>query len=208
MEARAVADVLRRYPDLRMSHEEFLGLGAGVHGDWIDGRVRLQARAETERHSQVLRFTSALMQAHAEAKQGGEVLIHFQMRPAPHLPSREVDLLYLAPDCRGRLRERFVDGPADLVVEVVSDESRRRDREQKVREYEAGGVRECWLIDTALEQADLYRLDAGGRYAQVAAGRYAMLRSEVIPGMWFRAEWFWDDTMPLMTDVRKEWGLA
>lgn len=208
MEARAVADVLRRYPDLRMSYEEFLGLGAGVHGDWIDGRARLQVRAETGRHSMVLRFTSSLMQEYAEARQGGEVLVHFQMRPRPDLPSREVDLLYVGPESRARVREHFVDGPADLVVEVVSDESRRRDREQKVREYEAGGVRECWLIDTVLEQADLYRLDAGGRYAQVASGRYAVLRSEVVPGMCFRAEWFWDQSMPGMMDVRKEWGIA
>ena len=208
MEARAVADVLRRYPDLRMSHEEFLGLGADVHGDWIDGRVRLQERAETERHSDVLGFVAALMRTYVGARCGGRVLTLFQMRAAPRLPSREVDLLYLAPECRGRLRERFVDGPADLAVEVMSDESRRRDREQKLREYEAGGVRECWLIDTAREQADLYRLDVGGRYAQVAAGRYAVLRSEVIPGMRFRAEWFWADSMPAMMDVWNEWGLA
>src|SRR5215207_2866906 len=208
MEARAVRDVVRRYPDLRMSYEEFLGLGADVHGDWIDGRARLQVQGETDRHSQVLRLASTLVRAYAGMRHGGEVLVLFQMRPRPDLPSREVDLLYLAPDGRGRLRESFVDGPADLVVEVVSDESRRRDREQKLREYEAGGVRECWLVDTVLEQADLYRLDGGGRYAQVAAGRYAVLRSEVIPGMWFRAEWFWDDSMPLLKDVCKEWGLV
>lgn len=208
MEAQVVRDVLRRYPDLRMSYEDFLRLGADVHGDWIDGRVRLQERAETERHSDVLGFVAALMRTYVGARCGGRVLTLFQMRATPDLPSREVDLLYLAPECRGRLRERFVDGPADLVVEVVSDESRRRDREQKVREYEAGGVRECWLIDTVLEQADLYRLDAGGRYEQVASGRYAVLRSEVVPGMRFRAEWFWDDRTADMMDVWKDWGLV
>jgi Uma2 family endonuclease len=208
MEPQAVRDVLRRHPDLRMSYEEFLGLGAGVHGDWIDGRVRLQERAETDRHSMVLRFMSSMMQLYADARHGGEVLILFQMRPRSDLPSREVDLLYLGPECRARLRDHFVDGPADLVVEVVSDESRRRDREQKLREYERGGVRECWLIDTVLEQADLYRLDAAGRYQQAASGRHAVLRSEAVPGMWFRAEWFWDASMPRMSDVRQQWGLA
>jgi len=208
VEAQAVRDVLRRFPDLRMSYEEFLGLGADVRGDWIDGRVRPQERAETERHSMVLRFTSSLVQRYAETRHGGEVLVLFQMRPRPELPSREVDLLYLGPDSRMRLRDSFVDGPAVLVVEVVSDESRRRDREQKLREYERGGVRECWLIDTVREQADLYRLDAAGRYAQAASGRHAVLRSEAVPGMWFHAEWFWDRTMPRMSDVRQQWGLA
>jgi Uma2 family endonuclease len=208
VEAQAVRDVLRRFPDLRMSYEEFLGLGADVHGDWINGRVRLQERAETERHADVLGFAAALMRTYADAKHGGRVLSLFQMRPRSDLPSREVDLLYLAPETRAQVRTFFVDGPADLVVEVVSDESRRRDREQKLREYERGGVRECWLIDTVLEQADLYRLDAAGRYAQAASGRHAVLRSEAIPGMWFRAEWFWDRTMPRMSDVRQQWGLA
>ena len=138
-----------------ISFEEFLGLGADVHGDWIDGQARLQVQGETDRHADVLGFVAALMRTYVGARHGGRALLHFQMRPSSHLPSREVDLLYLAPDGRGRLRESFVDGPADLVVEVVSDESRRRDREQKLREYEAGGVRECWLVDTVLELTPL-----------------------------------------------------
>lgn len=208
MEEQVVKEVLRRYPDLRMSYEEFLGLGADVHGDWIDGRVRLQVAPETDVHSNVLGFVSALMHAYAEASVGGDLLLLFQMRPRKDLPSREVDLLYLAPENHARLREYFVDGPADLAVEVVSDQSRRRDRVHKLAEYEAGGVREYWLIDPVLEHAELYRLAEGGRFARGAAGRSAVLRSEVVPGMWFRAEWFWPESMPMLHDVWTEWGLV
>jgi len=208
MEEQVVQEVLRRYPDLRMSYEEFLGLGADVHGDWIDGRVRLQVAGETDVHSNVLGFDSALMNGYAEETVGGEFLLLFQMRPREDLPSREVDLLNVAPENQDRLREYFVDGPADLVVEVVSDQSRRRDRVHKLAEYEAGGVREYWLIGPVLEHAELYRLGEDGRFAQVAAGHFTLLRSEVIPGMWFRAEWFWPDSMPMLRDVWKEWGLV
>lgn len=208
MEEQVVREVLRRYPDLRMSYEEFLGLGADVHGDWIDGRIRLQVAGETDVHSNVLGFVSALMNGYAEETIGGDFLLLFQMRSREDLPSREVDLLYVAPENQGRLREYFVDGPADLAVEVVSDQSRRRDRVHKLAEYEAGGVREYWLIDPVLEQAELYRLGADGRFARVAAGRSAVLRSEVVPGMWFQAEWFWPDSMPKLRDVWKEWGLV
>jgi Uma2 family endonuclease len=206
MEAQVVAEVLGRYPDLRMGYEEFLGLGCDVHGDWIDGQVVL-AGSETDVHSNVLGFLSALMLGYEQEKAGGESMMRFQMRPRPDLPSREVDLLYLAPDHVGRIQEYTVEGPADLVIEIVSDATRERDR-AKVAEFERGGIREYWLIDPVREETEVYRMDGSGRYALVDPGTPPVLRSEVVPGLWFRAEWFWPETMPRLHEVRKEWGLA
>lgn len=49
------------------------------------------------------------------------------------------------------MREHEIDADfadaADIVGEIVSKESGKRDRGEKFEEYDASGVREYWLID-------------------------------------------------------------
>lgn len=77
----------------------------------------------------------------------------------------------------GRVR-----GPADLVAEVISPQSRRRDRIDKHDLYERHGVREYWLIDPETRTVEVFHLDAG-TYQMV--GRWQsgeMAVSRLLPG--------------------------
>lgn len=207
VDLQVIGEVLARYPGLRMSFEEYLALGADVHGDWIDGRLRL-AGSETDLHSNLSGFLSALFQSYAEERAGGgEVYLRFVMRARPDLPAREVDLLYMAPENLHRVRHCFVDGPADLAVEIVTDETRGRDRGEKFSEYERGGVREYWLVDTATGDSEVYRRNGAGHLELVPPGDPPLLRSEVLPGLWLRPEWLQETPMPKLQFVLREWGL-
>ena len=42
------------------------------------------------------------------------------MKTGPELPGREPDLLFIARENLGRLEGVYLDGPADLVIEVVA----------------------------------------------------------------------------------------
>ena len=76
----------------------------------------------------------------------------------------------------------------DLVLELLSPKTWRRDVEAKPPLYEALGVRECWLFDPIgkLPRAvNGWRLDAGGSYAPVRAlpdggGRSAVLGLDLV----------------------------
>ena len=119
----------------------------------------------------------------------------FLMR-LPNIPSgREPALFFVATPHRDRLKETYLDGPADLVVEIVSPDSRLRDRGEKFAEYELGGVREYWIIDPGIMRSDFYRLDSEGRSRLVEpeGGRY---RSSVIPGFWLLIDWLWQAPLP------------
>jgi Uma2 family endonuclease len=56
------------------------------------------------------------------------------------------DLLYIAKDRRGMVQHR-VEGAPDLVIEILSPESTRRDRTEKLNLYAKYCVAEYWIVD-------------------------------------------------------------
>jgi Uma2 family endonuclease len=120
------------------------------------------------------------------------------MRHLPGYASREPDMLFVARDNLHRLTDKRLEGPADLVIEVVSPESVKRDYEEKFSEYQRSGVREYWVIDPrpGREQAALYQRTVQGMYQAIlpdAQGRYHSL---VLPGLWLRPAWLWQEPQP------------
>jgi Uma2 family endonuclease len=121
------------------------------------------------------------------------------MRALPDGPGREPDLFFLAEEHRERLTGQELTRPADLVVEVISDDNVARDRDKTFYEYQAAGVRESWIIDPRPGRLRVfYVLDARGRYRAVPPDDDNIYRSTVLPGFWLDVEWLWrPDPNPL-----------
>jgi Uma2 family endonuclease len=109
---------------------------------------------------------------------------------------REPDILFVAQANLERITTQYLDGPADLVVEIISPESSVRDRGEKFYEYEAAGVREYWLIDPQREQVEFYQLDEQGRYTLALGGHAGEYHSAVIPGLTLDVTWLWQEPLP------------
>jgi Uma2 family endonuclease len=90
-----------------------------------------------------------------------------------------------------RLKETYFDGPADIVVEVLSPESEQRDRSIKFVEYEAGGVPEYWLVDPLRKEAYFYLLGGDGRYHLASISPDGVFRSRTLEGFWLKIDWLW-----------------
>ena len=136
------------------------------------------------------------MDIYAKSKRLGKILLPpFQMK----LPrsGREPDLIFVATGHLDRLKPTFLDGPADLVVEVISTESLARDRGEKFYEYEEAGIPEYWLIDPIRERVEFYRLDAQGRYDLILPDVDGVYRTPILPGFWLRVAWLWSPPAPL-----------
>jgi Uma2 family endonuclease len=95
-----------------------------------------------------------------------------------------------------RLKGTYLEGPEDLVVEIISPESAGRDRGDKFYEYREAGIPEYWLIDPTLQQAEFYHLDAQGRYQLVPPDGEGIYHSRALPGFWLRVDWLWQEPMP------------
>ncbi len=79
-----------------------------------------------------------------------------------------------------RLGEQAITEPPDLVVEVISPSSDRRDRVRKFAFYAEFGVQEYWVVDPFQRTCDAYILREGIYEAlQIELGT---LRSEAVEG--------------------------
>jgi Uma2 family endonuclease len=70
------------------------------------------------------------------------------------------DVVFIAND-RLSIVQRNLQGAANLVAEVISPESRRRDRIDKRDLYEQHGVEEYWLIDPEAKTVEVLSLQSG-----------------------------------------------
>ena len=118
---------------------------------------------------------------------------------------REPDLLFVSAARLDLLKDMYLDGPADLTVEIISTDSRARDRGEKFYEYEQGGVREYWLIDPIRKQAEFYLLGDDNLYHLAPVGEE--FRSVVLKGLSLKVDWLWQEPLPPLLDVLKQWKL-
>ncbi len=64
----------------------------------------------------------------------------------------------------GLLTHRGIEGPPDLVVEILSPSSAERDRGRKMQIYAHYGVPEYWIVDGGRKVLEQYSLMTGRQY--------------------------------------------
>lgn len=73
----------------------------------------------------------------------------------------EPDLIFLRRENEAFLSERGIEGPPDLVVEILSPSTAPRDRGIKRERYALHGVPEYWIVDAAARTVEVHRFVAG-----------------------------------------------
>lgn len=177
---------------LRMSYEAYLAWAdEDIHAEWVNGEVIVHIPPK-QSHQRVVAFLIQLLGLYVQLFQRGRLLpAPFEMRAIPDGPARAPDLLCVAPEHLDRLSDLHLSGPADLVVEVVSDDSVARDRADKFYEYQAAGVQEYWIIDPrpGYERVDFYVLDDTGRYRPIPVDQEGRYYSTVLANFWLQVDW-------------------
>ena len=192
----------------QMTYEQFMEWAdEDTHAEWVNGEV-VPMSPVSDGHQEIGGFLLTALKVFVQARKLGVLRYEsYQMKIGAGLPSREPDILFVSNARLSQLKGTYLDGPADLVVEIVSPESKFRDRGDKFYEYEQGGVGEYWLIDPLRKQAEFYLRGTDGFFRSVppdADGRY---HCPTLPGVWVQVEWLWQDPSPNVLDVLKEWGL-
>lgn len=146
----------------------------------LDGEL-IVSPARSRVHQELLSRLYRLVYQHGDASGLGKVYFApVDVRLSPH-DIVQPDLLFIRADRLDIYRDNPVEGPPDLVVEVISPSSRVRYTVRKARVYAAAGVPEYWLPDLAEHRFSL-RVLREGRYEETPpdGGR---LRSNVLPDL-------------------------
>jgi len=132
-----------------MTYEEFVAWAdEDTHAEWVDGEMIVFVSL-TDKHQALIGFLFTLLLVFVDRFGLGQVRVTpLEMRILPGRSSREPDLFFVAREHLDRLTPERLLGPADLVIEIVSESSVERDRQDKFREYEQAGVHEYWLFDS------------------------------------------------------------
>jgi Uma2 family endonuclease len=193
-------------PSGAMTFQEFIAAAdEHLRSEWVNGEM-VWLEPEPRVHWQISSFVAIAISGFVSRTGLGGDTIYGAVPMRLGSNAREPDVMYLRPENAHRWREYHVEGPADLVVEVIGVSSEARDCVEKFAEYQQAGVREYWLIDPMQKTAEVYRLGEGGEYEIVPAGEPARLGSEVVPGFWIDPAWLWADS-PDEWVAYREWGL-
>lgn len=193
----------------RMTYEEFLEWNfENPHVEWVDGEVVMMAPVSNE-HQDVRQFLIAAFRSYLEKHDLGRLLDDpFQMKTGPDLPGRAPDIQFISKRNLGRLKKNHLEGPADLVVEIISPGSRGTDRGDKFYEYEKGGVKEYWLIDPERKRAEFYQLGRDKQYHLLPVDETGVFRSVVLKGLWLEVAWLWQRPLPTVVFVLRQWKVV
>jgi Uma2 family endonuclease len=138
------------------SESEYLSLDTNRLVELSDGNIKVLDMATTD-HQDIVGFLYRALFAFVENRRLGKV----NFAPLPirlwEGTMREPDVLFMKEENRSRVSKQFWQG-ADLVMEVVSSD-RGHDLETKRSEYLRGAVPEYWIIDPALTEITVLRLN-------------------------------------------------
>ena len=142
-------------------------------------------------HQTVLGRLFMFLKAYAEHHRSGEVLFApFDVKLSAYTVLVP-DLVYFTADRFARIvNEKHATGAPNLVVEVLSPSTRRRDRGRKRAVYDREGVQGYWLVDPVAGSVTvLRRPKIGGGLTNMSMLTLAdgdLLKSPLFPGLTIR----------------------
>ena len=140
--------------------EEYLGKSYDPNCEYIDGALRPKPMPTFE-HGETQKRVSFLIDA---------LQLGFVATPEQTVRLRETK--WLIPDVavqrRSELQRPYPTKPIHLCVEILSPEDRFSEVIAKCEEYQAWGVKYCWIIDPEAQRA--WEFEGGNRLHEIPAG--------------------------------------
>lgn len=168
--------------------------------EWVKGMV-IKLSPISRRHDILTQFFILLLRNFLKRTGLGQVMVApFVMKIAPESSAREPDLHIVLNERAGIIQDTMTAGPADVVIEIVSVGTQQNDLITKYEEYEAGGVREYWIINPLREQSDFYLLGENRLYRRIEL-KEGVFHSSVLAGFSLNTGLLWDEDV--LQDVER-----
>ncbi|MCB9727469.1 MAG: Uma2 family endonuclease [Deltaproteobacteria bacterium] len=144
---------------LRLTVQDYLELpDDGRRYELLDGEI-VTTPAAVPRHQRIVGRLYRALVSQLDGRAGGETLIAPIDVVLDTGTVVQPDVLWIARERLSIIGEKCIEGPPDLVVEVLSPSTRRRDVLTKSTLYARFGVRMYWIADPDLDRLERYRLE-------------------------------------------------
>ncbi len=168
----------------RWTYEEYYKLEDDQRYEIIDGHL-LVAPAPDTCHQDWLGELYSLLRLFVKTHKLGRLFF----APVDVVLDRDntvqPDLVFVSAKNARIVQARAIFGTPDLLVEVASPSSGRRDRTQKKELYGRFGVKEYWIGDAAKRSLEILTLREGRYELRCATQEKGKLSSLVLPGLKF-----------------------
>jgi Uma2 family endonuclease len=179
-----------------ISADEYMAQYAHDFYEWVKGEL-IKISPVSEKHDALTRYFTLLLEAYFSLNPIGKLRQEpFVMRLDATESRREPDLQVILNTNPGNLTKTAMVGPADICIEVVSEESVARDHGEKFAEYEKAGVREYWIVDPLRDTCRFNRLNEAGVYIPVGPGQDGLYETPLLPGLKLDVAILWREQLP------------
>ena len=152
----------------------------------IEGDLVMSPSPNIYHQAIVTRICTLLMQF-LEKKPLGEVLIAPLDVFLSEINVYQPDVIFVSNQRRSILTEQGLEGPPDLVVEVLSPGTARFDKGSKRKVYARAGVEELWLVDAEARLIHVYQLTKDAETPAATYDERAVFTTSLLPGLHLKA---------------------
>jgi Uma2 family endonuclease len=167
----------------RWTYEEYYRLNDDQRYEIIDGNL-LMAPAPDTWHQSWIGELYTILRNHVQHKLG-KVFVSPVDVVLDQENTVQPDLVFISNANLGIIKQRAIFGTPELLVELISPSSVRRDRYDKKDLYARFGVKEYWIGDPANKSLEILTLKEGRYELHCAAEVQGKLSSLVLPGLEF-----------------------
>lgn len=169
------------------TYRDYLFLDDDKRHEVLEGDL-VMVPAPSWEHQEVAKRLFRVLDAFVETHSLGVV----QFAPVDVVLSEEnvvqPDLLFVARDRLGVIKERGVFGAPDLAVEILSPTKKERDEIAKKRLYGRFGVREYWIADIEEKTIEVLTLKESGLETHRVHTKGSSVQSPFFPGLSFETD--------------------
>jgi Uma2 family endonuclease len=168
----------------RWTYEEYYRLDDDQRHEIIDGSL-LMAPAPDTWHQSWLNDINLFLSQFVRQRKLGRIFIAPIDVVLDSENTVQPDIVFIAAANAGIIQRRAIFGTPDLLIELVSPSSVRRDRYDKKDLYARFGVKEYWIGDPANKSLEILTLKEGRYELHCAAETQGKLNSLVLAGLEF-----------------------
>jgi Uma2 family endonuclease len=168
----------------RWTYEEYYKLDDDQRYEIIDGHL-LTAPAPDTWHQDWLGDLYSMVRLFVKKNKLGRLFLAPVDVVLDSENTVQPDLVFVAANNFGIIQRRAIFGTPDLLVELISPSTVRRDRYEKMKLYARFGVKEYWIGDAANRSLEILTLKEGRSELRCSAEEKGKLSSLVLTGLKF-----------------------